>query len=239
MEENRKFGLIKDNNKRFILINLNIFLAGVAIFFGVCAWKYFLLKESPEISLGPDTGKLYPVDYLDNSKVLGESFASQVRGEESLNDIIAEAEFASEDFRIKQINISGNPNVDLEIGDENSPLAISAIKNEVLSSKEEDEIKSIVSWKTNRLSISEVEYSKNGESQIKSVKENDFGVEHGVMLSALDADSVYSLMIKGKDRDGNETSSEKFAFYTGVPNISFVDVLEEAFGKLFGWILKK
>jgi hypothetical protein len=239
MKENKKTGIIKKDNKKFILINLNIFLLGIVIFFGVCAWKYFLLKESLENNMNPDAGKLYQVDYLDNAKVLGESFESQVKGEESLNGTGSETGFVSEDFKIRQINISGSLNVDLEMGDENSPLAISAVKNEVFSSREEDEIKSVVSWKTNRLSISEVEYSKNGEDWMKNVKEDGFGVEHSVMLPALDADSVYSLIINGRDRDGDKISSEKFAFYTGAPNISFIDVLEEASGKLFGWAMKE
>jgi hypothetical protein len=45
--------------------------------------------------------------------------------------------------------------------------------------------------------------------------------------------------VTARDKWGNETKSDKLAFYTGAPNISILDLLGGAFKDMFGWAGKK
>lgn len=154
--------------------------------------------------------------------------------------ILGETDSASEDFELKAITVAGETSDNFDITEEDLPLAISEIKNEVVSIREDDEIKAIISWKSNRPAISEIEYLKNGDgSPITLIEEGGYSLAHSVALSDLSSDMVYNFSIKVIDKNGEETNSDKFAFYTGAANVSVVDVLENAAGKLFGWAMKK
>jgi uncharacterized protein RhaS with RHS repeats len=60
-----------------------------------------------------------------------------------------------------------------------------------------------------------------------------------VIITGLDADSVYRYSVKAVDPNGNKDSSDQFVFYTGAPNVSLMDVLGNATQKVFGWAMKK
>ncbi len=129
---------------------------------------------------------------------------------------------------------------DFTIEDESGPLAISDLKNDIVSSREDQDIKAVISWKSNRSSIAEIDYSKNGEGTSETVaEEGNYGSLHSIVISALASDAVYNYTIKSWDKNGDEAVSDKFAFYTGAANASILDVLGGAVRKLFGWAMKE
>jgi hypothetical protein len=80
---------------------------------------------------------------------------------------------------------------------------------------------------------------KKGETVSKMIKEKEYSLVHSLVISNLDADSVYSYKIKSFDKWGNNKESDEYVFYTGAPNVSIVDVLGNAVSKLFGWAIKR
>ena len=176
---------------------------------------------------------------------LGKSFKSdakkpseKVLGEESTEEI-EDKTMNSEDYQVTYLTTNGDVGLDLNSEDHSLPLDISDIKSEIYSLKDKNETRMVLSWKTNKTAFSEVNYSKKGEPIAKVKREENFGLDHSVTLAGLDADTVYSYKIGSRDRWGNGKVSDEFVFYTGAPNISFMDVLTNAFGKIFGWAVKK
>src|SRR4030042_171934 len=59
----------------------------------------------------------------------------------------------------------------------------------------------------------------------KIFKEDDYSMSHSAMIEKLDSASTYNYTIVARDRWGNEKESDKFAVYTGAPELSFLDLL--------------
>lgn len=155
----------------------------------------------------------------------------------------AEALASSENFNATQISVNGGVGLsDTLVDFENSGiLAVTNVKSELYSIKDGDksEVKAIISCQTNKKATIEIEYFKSGEKTSKTMKDDFFGLNHMVIVPALDADSVYRYAVKATDPAGNAVSSDQFVFYTGAPNVSLMDVLGNALQKVFGWAMKK
>lgn len=161
-----------------------------------------------------------------------------VLGEESVSDSPGNT-FSSENYQIKQLNVGDDVAMDLGSEDRTVLLVISEVKSDVYSLKNKDETSMVLDWKTNKTGSCNVSYYKKGENASKVSKESDFVLSHTMVLSGLEADSVYGYRIKCFDRWGSEENSDEYVFYTGAPNISFMDILSNAAGKLFGWAIRK
>ncbi|MFZ2189137.1 MAG: hypothetical protein WAV73_06270 [Candidatus Moraniibacteriota bacterium] len=193
--------------------------------------------------------KIY-MDYQERSKVaavVSSGFSSKVLGQESASVESAtkkeEALASSENFNATQISVNGGVGlsdvlVDFEDG---GVLTISNVKSELYTIKdgEKSEVKAIISCQTNKKTTIEIEYFKSGEKVNKTIKDDFFGLNHMVIITGLDADSVYRYSVKAVDPNGNKVSSDQFVFYTGAPNVSLMDVLGNATQKVFGWAMKK
>jgi hypothetical protein len=146
---------------------------------------------------------------------------------------------ASEDYQIKQLSIGDSIIMDLNSESQSLPMAISEIKSGIYSVKGKDITSMVLGWQTNKAGICDAAYYKKGETASKNSKESDFILNHTLVLSKLDADSVYAYKIRCLDHWGQEKISDEYVFYTGAANISFMDILGNAAGKLFGWAIKK
>jgi hypothetical protein len=176
------------------------------------------------------------------SRSFGESLSSRpnlVLGEEAAN--FAGKDLVSENYKISQIYLGGDGDINMNSDNKDDILSISDITSEIVNTKEKEknEIKMILSWKTSKAAISKIEYAKNGESVPEAENENDYGLFHVAVFSSLNPATVYSYTIKSHDHWGNLATSDKFVFYTGAPDISLIDVLANAAQKAFGWALKK
>ena len=141
----------------------------------------------------------------------------------------------SEHYQIRQISFGGE--VALSIDNNKSNLEISDVRSELLMTKDQKDFRFLISWKTNKLAKSEIEYSKAGSSP-RTLKESGYGLSHSVVLSQLELSSAYTYVIKTTDQWGNTITSDKYAMYTSSRAMSVIDLITKQFSEMFGWVNK-
>ncbi len=206
-------------------------IAGIMILFiGIPAVKYFgqEKKYSDELLM-----------QLENYSV--QKSEGIVKGEEIINENVGsenDAAFESENFKIKQISIGGDVAVAAS-GDENASPEILDVRSEAYLTKKQDEAKLVITWKTNKLAMSEIEYSKNNGQNPKKMKEGNYGFNHGILIPGLELGTPYIYKIKIRDRWGNEASTGYYAVYGGSKSVSVFELISQEFEKMFGWVVEK
>lgn len=154
-------------------------------------------------------------------------------------DVNSPGLLASENFRVGQIVLGGDVGV-LVQGDEFSELGISDIRGETLGSKDQNEGRALITWKTTKPALSTVKYGKNaGGSSEATFSEDGYGLTHSAVLDRLDLASTYLYTISVRDRYGNELSSDAYAIYTGSKVVSLFELITSALQDVFGWAVKK
>jgi hypothetical protein len=205
----------KNNHSKIRITALAVFL--LALFFSVCR-LYFPGdggKKDMNAKITTPAGK-----------VLGE-------GEESYP-----AEMRGEKNRLPQVAFGGGLTAFFPgLGEPLGPLDIENTQSEIVRTKEKKELQLVAKWTTRRPIRCTVEFGKSGGAA-KSVEEEFFAIEHSAVLENLDSSSTYFYSITARDKLGGETVSEKFAVYTGAPDVSFFDLLAGAFKDAFGWAVK-
>ena len=159
-------------------------------------------------------------------EVLGEETQTQKDGAVS----------ESENFRVKEMTFGGNI-ILVKSGDQGN-LEISDIRSESFISGKKEQVKLVLSWKTNKMASSEIEYSKNNGQSPKTISEKNFGFNHSVVITDLEPRTSYVYTIKCRDRWGNETVSNYFGIYTASKPVSVFDMISNAVGETFGWAIK-
>jgi hypothetical protein len=143
----------------------------------------------------------------------------------------------SENFHIKDISIGGME-VILAAEAEALPLAIKDVRTETLLSKDGKETRLLISWKTNKLSQSEISYLKTGGEE-RVLKDDNFGFSHALVLNKLDQATRYSFVIGAIDRGGAKAKSDTFVIYTGSRAVSVFELISKEIDKIFGWIFAR
>lgn len=162
-----------------------------------------------------------------------------IRGEETAAELPESAKgvvLASENYKAKQVRFGGSVAV---LSDENLPLKITDMKGETFLDKKQKEAELVISWRTNKLAISEIEYYQNNGQNPKKENEKSFGFNHGIIISGLEPATAYVYSIKSRDRWGNETNSDYYAVYTGSKMVSVFELIVKALEETFGWAVKK
>lgn len=144
----------------------------------------------------------------------------------------------SENYHIKDIAIGGGTIV-ITGETENLPIAIRDVRTETMLSKDGKEMKLLISWKTNKLSRSNVKYVKDGTSAEKFIREDSFGFSHALVMNKLEQATRYSFTVEASDRQGNKIESDTFAAYTGIKPESVFELISREISKMFGWAIKK
>jgi len=106
-----------------------------------------------------------------------------------------------------------------------------------VKTKDKKELQLVIKWKTERPTVCLVSYGKSGGA-MKTVQEEYFAIEHSAVLEKLDSATTYFYTVSAKDKLGGETVSDKYAVYTGAPEVSFLDLLAGAFKSAFSWAVK-
>lgn len=148
------------------------------------------------------------------------------------------ADATSENFKINQIRFGGN----IALADSQQKdlsLELYEIKSEMVESREDEEPRFLLTWKTNKASISEVVYAKDDGSNPLSVRENSYGFDHSVLLSDIELSTIYVYRIIARDRWGNEKMSDYFSMYTGEKKASIFDLIVSSIEDTFSWAMKK
>lgn len=206
---------------------ISIFL--VVLLLGVGAVTLLLRPERSDetaTTAAPRTEQKRPV-------LLGEQAA-----ETEIVPLYGEANYRSESFQVGEIAIGGEAEF-LLTEDNPAPLQISGIRGEVFSEKAKKEVRLLVSWKTNKLAVSRVSFSKGAGSPVKTTEEEDYSLGHSLILPGLDQASTYIYTISSRDRYGNEAESESHAIYTGTRTVSLFELIANAVSDVFGWAVKK
>lgn len=148
----------------------------------------------------------------------------------------AQAIAASENFDLRQISLEGSGANIFDFG-EPEIFTLGQITSELYSTRSgaKSEIRAVISCQTNKRSYVEVAYFKSGEKEKKVIQDESLGLNHVLVIPALDPDAVYKYSVSATDLNQTKISSEPLAFYTGAGNLSWLDILSQAVQKVFGW----
>ncbi len=144
---------------------------------------------------------------------------------------------ASANYKISGINVGGN--VTVLSGENNKSLQIENIKSDSFADSKKNETSLVVAWQTNKMALSELDYSKSGGQNPESLQEDSYGFSHSAVVSGLEPGTPYVFQVKSKDRWANEVSSDFFGVYTASKPVSVFDLISNAVGDVFGWAIKK
>ncbi len=208
-----------------------LFSIFVLILLGVGGYVFFQ-KRNNQVSTADTTDSL-PANTSEISSTLPDNIVSS-----DSQTSASSAEYQSENFRVGDIAIGGEAQF-LMNEDTPEPLSITSIRGEAFTEKNKQEVKLVVSWRTNKLAQSEIAYSKGVGQAKKTIEEEDYSLNHSVIIPGLDQASTYVYEITSKDRFGGVSTSESHAVYTGSRTVSLFDLIANAVSEVFGWAVKK
>lgn len=148
--------------------------------------------------------------------------------------LFGDANYQSENFRVGDIAIGGEAEF-LLTEDTPDPIVISSVRGEAFTEKNKPEVKLVLSWKTNKLAKSQIAYSKGVGQPEKMVDEEEYSLNHSLIIPGLEQASTYVYTIVSQDRFGNVATSDPHAVYTGARTVSLFNLIAGAIGDIFGW----
>ena len=214
-----------------ILIKKIIFsvLQVVVIFFVVFGALVFFefWQQKKDFKKGLENVVLYRGD--DNFglvKVLGES--DEVR-----------EEYVGDKYVVQDITLGGEALMELSQDDKEREMLISHFQGRLYLNNDDQSLAYYVSWQSNKPILSKLMYKKEEDPRYSELSEDNHTYLHTFTIPEIDFSSVYQYKIVSRDRWGNEIESDEFVFYTGPEETSFFEMLEDAFGDVFGWTVRK
>ena len=206
---------------------ITIAASAILLLLGVGGYVFFVRNSTPSEQVNTDQGtpKTETSSVLKNIET--PSAPDQI-------PLFGDANYQSENFRVGDISIGGEAEFLLS-EDNPEPLEVNSIRGEAFTEKNKQEVKLVVSWRTNKLAKSTISYSKGVGQAKKSIAEDDYSLNHSVIIPGLDQASTYVYDITSTDRFGNEITSESHAVYTGSRSVSLFDLIANAVGEVFGW----
>lgn len=241
MFEKEKFDVFSPEEKRGILNKIsrkNKWIVLISVLVLLAAGGYFFFQRSMNIGSQEDavlSRAIVPSQSQPEKSVTPQTEAKSIT--ESV-PLFGSANYQSENFRVGDIAIGGEAEF-LLTEDTPEPLEISAIRGEAFVEKNKQEVKLVLFWKTNKLAKSQVMYSKGVGQAQKTADEEDYAMNHSLIISGLDQASTYVYTIVSQDRFGNSTTSDPYAVYTGSRTVSLFDLIADAVGEVFGWAINK
>jgi len=239
--EESKNGEVNENKFSFTRMTLDFSLAvfvSFLIFFSVSFIQYVKTKNYiAEKNIPEDISEDVFLSSDNSGRIAGEE---KIKGEETEGldqEQNPNAIATSENFKLKEISFGGV--LLASANGENLATEISDVSSEVFTTKDGKQAQILISWKTNKPVVSEIEYSKSDTRNPKKLAEKDYGFNHSVVLSKLDLATTYVYQIKARDRWGNEISSERFGIYSGSKVVSVFDLIFKAVNETFSWAIKK
>lgn len=233
MEENYLEEKINPDDSEGKKSKILIFFAMAAVLVFLAFGTYWFQKKSADMKKDLARSQVEKKPAVE-SRIINEN--TEVV-EKEIDDLEAnKGILVSENYRINNINIGGN--IMILPNEENKILKISNVKSNSFLDEKKDEVKLIVTWQTNKLAISEIEYAKNNGENPKIIKEDSYGFGHSATIVGLEPGKPYIYQIKCKDRWGNEEVSEHFGAYTSSKAVSVIDLIIFEMKKMFGWAMK-
>lgn len=224
----------KSKKKRvLILVILLLFLLIPGVIFWIINNRE---KNSSPTDSGVETESVENAG--ENKKSSDENTAGNVDKElVNENDIAAEKEMVSENYRVSQVRFGGNATVIDNGKSRNTSLEIYQVKSENIISQEDNEPRILISWKTNKEAISTVEYAKGDGKDAATATEEGYGFEHSMLIKNMEFSTIYTYRIESMDKWGNRINTEYFSAYTGDKSESIFDLITNAIEDVFGWAM--
>lgn len=184
-----------------------------------------------------ELAKIYSDNQNLETKIFNENTGSGKVAGEQTTQTKSNAVLTSANFKINSINVGGN--ILILSNENNKALQIENIKSDSFADNKKNETSLVVSWQTNKLAISELDYAKNDGQNPETISEDSYGFSHSAVITGLEPRTPYVFQIKSKDRWANEFNSDFFGVYTASKPISVFDLISNAVGDVFGWVIKK
>ncbi len=214
------------NKKKWIIILLVLLFLGGLGWFGYS--RFF--KEEPvveeAIPVAPEPAK------QDLKPAAPQS--QEIKDKEAL---FGTAQYSSESFKVGDIAVGGEAELIL-LEDSPEPLAVTGVRGESFTEKNNQGVKLVLTWTTNKLAKSVIQYSKAGQEK-QEIGETDYGFSHSMIIPGLEQASTYIYVINSEDRFGNKVTSDSYAVSTGSKTVSLFDLIAGAIGDTFGWAVAK
>ncbi len=216
----------KSKMKKWIIILLLLFLFG-----GIGWFAYTRFSAKPDV-----TEEALPVPAVE-SKPQTLQAAPPSLDNLSTDALFGTAQYESETYKVGDIAIGGEAELIL-LEDSPEPLEISGVRGESFTEKNNQGVKLVLTWSTNKLAKSTIQYSKVGQEK-QDITESDYSFSHSIIIPALEQASTYIYVINAEDRFGNKFSSDSYAVSTGSKTVSLFDLIAGAVGDTFGWAVDK
>lgn len=230
----------KKKSQKFRILALVIF---VLIF--MATGTFFLIKSRQQESnsdldknaSGLEENKTVEMDENNESKN-DESGEQKTDLLESQTDVVEDKKtMVSENYRVSQVHL-GVGGISIEKGlARDTKLEIFQVKSETIISQEDNEPRILITWKTNKEAISNVEYAKSDGKNAVVITEDGYGFEHSMLIKNMEYSAIYTYRIESSDRWGNKTNTEYFSAYTGDKTESIFDLITNAVEDVFGWAM--
>jgi cytoskeletal protein RodZ len=217
----------ESNKKKWIIILLVLLLLGGLGWYG---YTYFFQSDEPV----PE--ETIPVEVQAPAPAPAPTTppSNTVTDKEAL---FGTAQYVSESFKVGDIAIGGEAELIL-LEDSPEPLTISGVRGESFTEKNNQGVKLVLTWTTNKLAKSVIQYSKAGQEK-QEIGESDYSFSHSMIIPGLEQASTYIYVINAEDRFGNKISSDSYAVSTGSKTVSLFDLIAGAIGDTFGWAVAK
>lgn len=233
---NREF-LLK---KGIIFVVIVVFLGAVVFFFGSEIFSFHNSRVEKEDGKTESFAQKQVKNAAESREYVSKKLAAlddELASQKNQKKPVNENDLKSENYKIKQINIDGGV-VFVSSAAEHTPLEIFEVRSESIVSKKDDSFKLIISWKTNHPAMSELHISSSTLQNAEIIKEDNYNVDHSVILSNLMPSTRYVYQVKATDKWGKEAFSKKFGTVTNSGDAKSVfQIIAEEFNKIFGWII--
>ena len=143
---------------------------------------------------------------------------------------------------VNKNSFTSNPFTLTTAADTQSP-DISQVKTESsLISGKEEKVQSIIFWKTNESSTSQVRFEEgvtiSDTFSQESREDDNLTTNHIIVLTNLKPGTVYHFKVVSKDQSGNESISENFTLLAPQKSQSIIQLIVSNFEQTFGWLRK-
>jgi len=143
----------------------------------------------------------------------------------------------SENFKVDQVQFGGDASIIIDDA-EKLAIEIGDVYSESFLAKKGEEAKMVISWRTNKLTTSNIEYAKADGQDAKAIREDEYGFTHSAILPNLEPGKAYIFRISSTDRWGNEQVSDYYGAYVSARPVSIFEMIGKTFNDIFGWAIK-
>lgn len=138
-------------------------------------------------------------------------------------------------------NLARSDQYSFTTGEDTVGPTISGVNNRSTIIAGQNKVQTVITWTTDEPTTSMVEYSLGtgtGNYEQQTRENEDFVVNHIMVISGIKSGSVYRYRVNSKDRAGNIGQSEAYVLLTPIKEVSALDLIIQNLQSTFGWVNK-